>query len=186
MKNRSPLAVVALSIVTLGIYDLYWLVKTKAVLNKSTNYHTPTVWLLFSPFILLLVGYIGMFAAGGVQTTSNSYGQNQVSSISHPAAFFIFVALMVIGWISTLFISAFWFFRFSKAVNQYTNGKMSTAVTFLVLWVIHLIGVALVQDAFNDMESAAVEAGGPMPGPGPAPQAGTPQPVQPPQQPPVA
>ena len=38
-------------------------------------------------------------------------------------------------------------------------GKMSTAVTFLVLWLIHLIGVALIQDTFNDMEDAAAGGG---------------------------
>jgi hypothetical protein len=59
--------------------------------------------------------------------------------------------LIGLGFFLSFFISAYWFFKFSKAVNEYTQEKMGTAVTFLILWLIHLIGVALIQDTFNDM-----------------------------------
>jgi hypothetical protein len=36
---------------------------------------------------------------------------------------------------------------------------MGTAVTFLILWIIHLIGVALIQDTFNDMAEDNVGGG---------------------------
>jgi hypothetical protein len=108
-----------------------------------------------------MVGYIGMITAGGVTTTTGTFGQSQVSSVSHPGVFFIFAGLVFIAMLLALVISIFWFFRFSKAINQYTNGKMTTAVTFLVLWLIHLIGVALIQDAFNDMQGAPAVASSP-------------------------
>jgi NADH:ubiquinone oxidoreductase subunit 5 (subunit L)/multisubunit Na+/H+ antiporter MnhA subunit len=160
MKHRSPIAVFFFSIITLGIYDLYWLVKTKKVLNKNTKYHVPSIWLLIAPWILLIACYIGFFASATHSTTNQSnttysYGvATQTTSntkITDRGEFFASLAGLFIGWIAFLFISVFWFFRFSKAVNQYTKGKMSTAVTFLILWLIHLIGVALVQDAFNEM-----------------------------------
>lgn len=159
MKHRSPIAVFFLSIITFGIYDLYWLVKTKSVLNQKTKYHTPTIWLLVLPVVVLVAAYIGLIAfashSGSSTTTTNIYGTTTTSSTStlkHPVEFFVSLGAIVVGWIAYLLISVFWLFRFSKAINQYTKGKMSTAVTFLILWVIHLIGVALVQDTFNDMQ----------------------------------
>jgi hypothetical protein len=154
MKHRSPLSVVLLSIVTLGIYDLYWLYKTKEILNKETQFKVPSILLLILPGIILAIGYIGImvtvFTQDSSTTTNGAYGQTTTMS-PHGGAFGGFLIATILGWILFFFISAFWFFKFSKAVNAYTSGKMSTAVTFLVLWIIHLIGVALVQDAFNDM-----------------------------------
>src|SRR5437868_5135343 len=81
MKHRSPLAVVLLSIITLGIYDIYWLVQTKKELNQKTNFHVPTIWLLVSPIPVMIAGFIllvaNTHAAGGY--TTDLYG-NQVAS----------------------------------------------------------------------------------------------------------
>lgn len=277
MKKRSPLAVVLLSIVTFGIYDLYWLVVTKKVLNQKTRHHTPTIWLLIVPYVILSAGYILLFAgsildasrasksapspttiagsneqlnnagerrptqythrctttdgkeyvaqgdpqclgndtykgdystsaAGTVysspcKTTSgelryvyistdescpdgtklvfynnifgfnnssnNSYGSSRATSndsnddiTAHGSLYLWSLGLIVIGFITTFATSIFWFFQFSKAINEYTRGKMNTAVTFLILWLIHLIGVALIQDTFNEMDDPAVGGSG--------------------------
>lgn len=283
MKKRNPFAVVLLSIITFGIYDLYWLVKTKAVLNEKTRSHTPTIWLLILPYLILIVGYIILFTsafltaastgageqlnikgtrrppqylhicntAGGIQyvsqgspkclgndsyqsdyspsvagtvysspckTTSgtvryiyistsescptgttlifyNNFSSSPVtgnipnnssstnstadtsSSAAHPGLALLALGMIIVGFIATSIASIFWFFRFSKAVEEYTHGKMSTAISFLILWLIHLIGVALIQDAFNDTEE-----NGPLPSqPVPAAAApAAPAPVAPP------
>jgi hypothetical protein len=178
MKKRNPIAVFGLSIITLGIYDLYWLVKTKAVLNKETNYKTPSIWLLFLPFAVLIAGYVVLVATvtTSQNTINNGYSYtygNQGSDINHASVVgFILIGL---GFVTTFFISAYWFFKFSKAVNQYTQGRMSTSVTFLVLWIVHLIGVALIQDTFNDMIDGIPAVGPPVPVNAVAPSA----PVQP-------
>lgn len=50
MKNRNPIAVALLPLVTFGIYAIYWQVKTKGELNsKGTN--IPTAWLIIIPFV---------------------------------------------------------------------------------------------------------------------------------------
>ncbi|HUA13147.1 MAG TPA: DUF4234 domain-containing protein [Candidatus Sulfotelmatobacter sp.] len=149
MKKRNPIAVFFLSIITLGIYDIYWLVKTKTVLNKETKVHVPTIWLLFIPGILLGVGY-GLLIGGGVSNHNTGYGSS-TSTIAHPGVFFSGVGLIVVGFIAAFTIGIYWLFRFSQAVDEYTNGKMNTAVSFLILWLVHFIGVALIQDAFNNM-----------------------------------
>jgi len=168
MKKRNPLVVFILSIITLGIYDIYWLVKTKKVLNEKTSHHTPTIFLLFIPLIVIIVGYILLFSLGTHTTASSSYNSANFNAYgtssttpSHTSSLLISLAVIIIGFILEFFISIIWFYKFSKAINEYTNGKMSTAVSFLILWLIHLIGVALIQDSFNSMTEGL--AGNPQP-----------------------
>lgn len=161
MKKRNPLTVILLSIVTLGIYDIYWLVQTKKILNEKTRHHTPSIWLLYLPVLILIAGY-GLMIGAGASGDSSSAGGVAILS----------VILILLGFISLFVMSFIWFFKFSKAVNEYTQGKMSTAVSFLLLWILHLIGVAFIQDAFNDM----------MDEPSNQTQPSAPTPVQPPSQ----
>ena len=49
MTNRHPVLVVVLSLVTCGIYLLYWLVTTKIEMTKA-GAAIPTAWLLIIPF----------------------------------------------------------------------------------------------------------------------------------------
>lgn len=51
MKNRSPVIVLLLSIVTLGIYALVWHVQTKNEMNEQYNAGIPTAWILLVPFV---------------------------------------------------------------------------------------------------------------------------------------
>lgn len=47
MKNRNPVAVFLLGLVTLGFYSWYWAVKTKGEMNKlGTNIPTAWIWLI--------------------------------------------------------------------------------------------------------------------------------------------
>lgn len=50
MKKRSPIAVVLLSIVTLGIYSIYLLVKTKYEMNRM-GAEIPTALLMIVPIV---------------------------------------------------------------------------------------------------------------------------------------
>lgn len=300
MKKRSPVSVFILSIITFGIYDLYWLVDTKRVLNEKTRHHIPTIWLLIIPYVLLIAGYVLLFTSASTTTTtttsnqplyttdsssssssSNSSGEqvnrlgerrpaqylhicktpdgteyvsqgtpeclngdtyvndystsvpgtvqsspcettsgakryvyvaagetcpagtkllfynhfsdsstststnsgdsssndsssnvvystntntstNDNGQLVHPALFFISMGLIFAGFVISGIASLFWFFRYSQAVNEYTSGKMSTAVSFLILYLIHLIGVALIQDTFNNMEETPAGPTGPV------------------------
>ena len=48
MRNRSPIAVVLLTLVTLGIYGIYWEVSTKIEMTKR-GAEIPTAWLIIIP-----------------------------------------------------------------------------------------------------------------------------------------
>ncbi|HXE09989.1 MAG TPA: hypothetical protein VN554_01025, partial [Verrucomicrobiae bacterium] len=220
-----------------------WLVKTKKVLNQKTRFHTPTVWLLVLPALVIIGGYAWFITSAvlasnsadtGTSTTRtygevvNKQGEKRPPQYTHVCdtadgteyitqgappclgrdtykgdyapsvagtiysspcktdgtpSRYVYIAtsencpggstlvfynniavngslwalgLIIVGSIAAFGLSLFWFFRFSKAVNEYTHGKMSTAVSFLILWLIHLIGVALIQDTFNDMQDGIV------------------------------
>ena len=48
IKRRNPVLVIIFSIITCGIYSIYWFVKTKEEIN-SLGAEIPTAWLLIIP-----------------------------------------------------------------------------------------------------------------------------------------
>ena len=50
MKQRSPIAVFLLGLITFGLYSWYWLVKTKGEMNKLGE-TIPTAWVWLIPFV---------------------------------------------------------------------------------------------------------------------------------------
>ena len=87
MKQRSPIAVFFLPIVTLGIYGLVWLVKTKDEMNEE-GAQIPTAWLLIVPIANL---YWFWKYSEGVQKISRG-------SMSAPVALLLMLLLGNIGW----------------------------------------------------------------------------------------
>jgi len=139
MKHRNIMAVILLSIITLGIYDVYWLVKTKKVLNEQTDVHTPSIWLLFAPVLALVV-----LVPVSLLMPHVSDGTTAVSTIVG-----ILVGMLAV--LGVIPITFYWFFKFSKAVGKYTHGEVNTAMAMLLLWLLRFIGIAVIQDAFNDV-----------------------------------
>jgi hypothetical protein len=50
MKRRSVGGVVVLTIITVGLYGLYWIVKTKSEMNAQ-GAEIPTAWLILIPIV---------------------------------------------------------------------------------------------------------------------------------------
>ncbi len=61
------------------------------------------------------------------------------------------------------FVNIWWLYKYSAAVEHVTNGKSSTILTFILIWLLGSIGYAIVQDSFNKVD------GTPMGGITPAP-----------------
>jgi len=106
MKQRSPIAVLLLPIITLGIYGIVWFVKTKIEMNKE-GAAIPTAWLLIIPFV-----------------------------------------------------NIWWLWKYCEGVEEVTQGKTTTVVAFLLLFGLGLVsltivGMAIVQDAFNKLVAVA-------------------------------
>jgi hypothetical protein len=73
MTNRSPVAVLLLPIITLGIYSLVWLVKTKREMNELVTPKVPTTWLMIVPIANFV--YLWKFSAAVTQVTKGAAGQ---------------------------------------------------------------------------------------------------------------
>jgi hypothetical protein len=68
MKNRSPIAVALLPFVTLGIYGIYWQVKTKGEMN-AVGANIPTAWLIIVP--LVNIWWLWKYSEGVDQATGH-------------------------------------------------------------------------------------------------------------------
>ncbi len=95
MQHRNPIMVILLSIITLGIYSIYWLVTTKDRMNIK-GAEIPTAWLLIIPFV-----------------------------------------------------SIYWLWKFSEGVEVITNKGTQTVIAFLLLWLLSIIGAAIIQNELN-------------------------------------
>jgi hypothetical protein len=113
MKNRNPLAVFFLSIITFGIYGIYWFVKTKGEMNAKGS-QIPTAWLIIIP---------------------------------------------IVNW--------WWMWKYSEGVEKTTNEGMSAVISFILLFLLGSIGMAVIQNEFNKLGEAGAPAA-------PAPQAPVP------------
>lgn len=88
VTKREPLVVFLLSVVTLGIYTWYWLVKTKGELNRSCSNQIPTALLWLIP----MVGW-----AYWLWLYAESVGQYTNDRCSAPVAFLLLFLTGPIG-----------------------------------------------------------------------------------------
>src|ERR1700679_635094 len=72
MKHRHPLAVLILTIITLGIYGLYWFVTTKNAM-KRLGADIPTAWLIIIPFVN--IWWLWKYAGGVDHVTGGNISQ---------------------------------------------------------------------------------------------------------------
>lgn len=102
MKERNPIAVALLPFITLGIYAIYWLVKTKGEMNERGAPRIPTAWLIIVP----LVNY-------------------------------------------------WWQWKYSQGVAHVSKGKMDGVIAFILLALLGPIGMAIIQNTFNEITASA-------------------------------
>lgn len=97
MKHRDPILLVVLSIVTFGIYGLFWYVSVKNEMNRR-GAKIPTAWLIIIPFV-----------------------------------------------------NYYWMWKFSEGAEKVTKGKMSGPVAFILIFLLGIIGGAIVQNSLNQV-----------------------------------
>lgn len=86
MKKRNPIAVLIFTIITLGIYGIYWFVKTKLEMNEK-GAKIPTAWLIIIPFVN--IWWLWKYSEGVGQVTNNS--------MSATTAFILLFLLGLVG-----------------------------------------------------------------------------------------
>ena len=70
--------------------------------------------------------------------------------------------------------SLWWLWKYSAGVEHVTKGKMSAIMTLVLFWLIGIVGMAIVQHEFNQLNGAAPVASGDAPMPAAEPAATTP------------
>jgi len=159
----------ALEIVTLGIYRLYWLIKTRReMMDKDTSIKILNPLILVAPIVLVILSiapmvlsiihesgkvpsYCSVYTSNYSYSSDNSYSSsNYIPSEcqSNPAGWTI--ALFFIGILLIFPTVLIWLWGYAQGVEKITHGKMSFAVTLIVLFAVpDGIDILLVQDAFN-------------------------------------
>ncbi len=160
MKQRNPLAVALLPLVTFGLYGLYWLITTSNELKERGNEIKP-IWWLFLPVSIVGIAFLSLVISVGTDST---------------ALRLISMLLTIGGYIAAIVIGVYWQYIYAKAVDNVTGGKMSTVVTLLLFFFLGSIGQAIVQDSFNKLGEGAVPAAAPAETPASSPVATNPTP----------
>ena len=48
-------------------------------------------------------------------------------------------------------VNIWWLWKYSQGVDQITNGKMSAVISFILLFLLGFIGMAIIQNEFNGL-----------------------------------
>jgi hypothetical protein len=148
---RKPLVVLLLGLITFNLYLLYWAINVRKGLDERNKLQIPSNRYLF----ITLVSYICLVLVAILQAVSQSGNAQGLNDSTSPLDTIINVLSIVIGASSILGIiigiglSLYWFMKFSEAVQEYTAKKISTVMTFILLWLLGPIGAAIIQDALN-------------------------------------
>jgi Domain of unknown function (DUF4234) len=95
MRNRSIVAIIVFTILTLGIYGIYWFVSTKGEM-KALGADIPTSWLIIVPIA-----------------------------------------------------NIWWLWKYSQGVQKVTKGNLDGILAFVLVWLVSIVGMAIVQNEFN-------------------------------------
>ncbi len=93
--------VIVLTIITFGIYSIYWIVSTKNEMNRLGT-RIPTAWLMIVPIV-----------------------------------------------------SIYWMWKYAEGVGQVSKNQLSGPVAFLLMFLLSIIGMAIVQSTFNNVPENA-------------------------------
>jgi hypothetical protein len=56
------------------------------------------------------------------------------------------------------FVNIWWMWQYAGGVEKITNKALSQVVTFLLVWLLSIIGYAIIQDSFNKINLVAEPA----------------------------
>lgn len=147
MQQRQLGKLFGLSIITLGIYQIYWLVQTRRELIRQTAIDIPPVWALFlAPAILFGSSALGVSLSGIKGIDGAGLPTHFLSTISI-AAFF-----------ATIVIPFLWLWRYGHAVAQVTGGETSPRFVLAIALLAPNIWIFVMQHEFNIVVNNAIAA----------------------------
>jgi len=166
MKHRSLVKMLILNIVTLGIYRIYWLFKTRREMVDK-KFKVPSVWLylliyavMFASVMLFLVPSITNDANNANSECAKVSRQYREScfdkqfdessgEVSAPAVLLFYGVMLLVGPLVGV-----WYWKYAKAVEGVTKDKMTFPVAMIVLLAVpDGFDMLMIQDGFNKTKS---------------------------------
>lgn len=145
MKRRSLVTITILSIITLGLYGLYWVFVTRDELVKKGE-DVPSPWIFVGPLLALLG-----IAVLQIIAKFTGLGDNAQAGINVLSALVGFFAV-----IAVLPLSIYWVYKYSKAVDSVTKGKLDSDTCLAMALVLNVLGFGfiwpiVVQHYYNEL-----------------------------------
>ncbi len=126
MKKRNPFLVSLFSLITFGVYTLFWLFWTKQEMVKK-GAKIPPFWYIFLPFAGLFLA-AGAILAAFVTSSSNAGGSHIVKSAVGDFSLLLGLAAIVgIG------LGFYWLYKYCVGIGKVTKGRMSASASILLL-----------------------------------------------------
>ena len=165
MKKRVIWKMFALTIITLGIYRLYWFVKTrKELMSLNPKIKILSPLFIVIPVVLIIAAAVFFIAtifqsAASIPDYCNSYSSNQQFIQSTAAecqtdAEVLPILLFYVAIFAIFPMVIIWLWSYSKGVEIATKEKTSFAIALIVLLVVpDGIDILIIQDAFNKIKA---------------------------------
>lgn len=154
MKHRSIIKMFLLFIVTLGIYRLYWLVKTRSEMVKKDQ-QIPSVWIYIGIYSIVYISFIGLIYSYLTSSQSICHKAQDIgTNIYCPPSDgeILFTVLFYVSVIFILPLVGLWYWKYAKAVDEVTKGKMSFALGMIILLAVpDGFDMLIIQDSFNKL-----------------------------------
>jgi hypothetical protein len=145
MKQRSIIKVFLLEVITLGIYRLYYLIKTRReMMAFKPGIKILTPWFLLAPIIVGLAALVLFFIAVALSSSPSADSNSPIYLIGILSFYFgLFIS-------AVLFIA--WEWSYSQAVDKVTDSKLSFALSLLILILVpDGVDILIIQDYFNNL-----------------------------------
>jgi len=93
-----------------------------------------------SPFLVFLLSLI-TFGIYGIVWYVNTKNEMNARGAQIPTAWLLIIPI----------VNIYWVWKYSEGVELVTNKDMSTAVAFILLFLLGIIGMAIIQSKFNSI-----------------------------------
>jgi hypothetical protein len=146
MKYRSLGKMLLLSIVTLTIYQIFWLYNTKKELVASGGHIPAFKWLLAPYIAMLLILIFGLVTLG--------LGSDASSDSVNGLLWFVLIIPISVTVLIYYGVALWWFVHYCKAAEQVTKGEMSFKLSYVLAIVLSLINLGFIwpfimQNSYN-------------------------------------
>ena len=148
MKRRNPWFVAVFSLITLGLYGLYWLIVTRAEMVKL-GARIPSIFIILAP-LLGLIGVVVLQTFVRFTVSAADSGDSSIITVVN----FLSVLIGLVSFLGIIPASIYWLYKYSKGIELVT--KKQTSFDFCFWWGVlaqiigfYFIWSGVLQNRFN-------------------------------------